>query len=415
MEKVIKFTKYRKFAYMFSILLFISFIAITYMKGGMVWGIDFLGGAKVTARFSKNVTLTDIKNTLSENGISVSVQKVGDEDKNEYLIYSKLLDRPVYDFMGSEFSGSYTAEDLVKSIVNDKYDIAPPVEAEGGLNSVKWLNDLLVNPNFYKTWVSVKGIKLEGEMATAVAEIEKLSDFSTNISSAEKLIKLNRSILEKTYPDKTPKSEINNGSSDRTHALIWRIISFKYSDAEELAVETVGPSIGDYLRKSALKLGLMAMIMMTIYLAFRFEFKFSVGAMAALVHDVTLSFLLCGVLGIEMDVPVIAALLTIFGYSVNDTIVVFDRIRENMAVKHSVKFSHVVDMAISQTLSRTILTSATTLFSVLAILVFGGDTIRNFAIVLLFGISIGTYSSIFIASPVILAWEKYIKKNKEVY
>ncbi|HOH38515.1 MAG TPA: protein translocase subunit SecF, partial [Spirochaetota bacterium] len=100
---------------------------------------------------------------------------------------------------------------------------------------------------------------------------------------------------------------------------------------------------------------------------------------------------------------------------VNDTIVVFDRIRENMAVKHSVKFSHVVDMAISQTLSRTILTSATTLFSVLAILVFGGDTIRNFAIVLLFGISIGTYSSILVASPVILAWEKYIKKNKEVY
>jgi len=414
-EKVIKFTKYRKFAYMFSILLFLSFIAVTYMKGGMVWGIDFLGGAKITVRFAKNVTLTDIKNSLSENNINASVQKVGEEDKNEYLIYSKLLDRPVYDFMGSEFSGSYTAEELVKSIVNDKYDIPAPVESEGGLNSIKWLNDLLINPNFYKSWITVKGIKLEGETAASVAELDKLSDFSTNIASAEKLIKLNRSILEKTYPDKTPKSEVNNGSSDRTHALIWRVINFKFSDAEELAVETVGPSIGDYLRKSALKLGLMAMIMMTIYLAFRFEFKFSIGAMVALMHDVVLSFLLCGVLGIEMDVPVIAALLTIFGYSVNDTIVVFDRIRENMAVKHSVKFSHVVDMAISQTLSRTILTSATTLFSVLAILVFGGDTIRNFAIVLLFGISIGTYSSIFVASPVILAWEKYVKKNKEVY
>jgi len=414
-EKVIKFTKYRKFAYMLSALLLVSFIAITYMRGGLVWGIDFLGGAKVTVRFAKDVSMTDIKNTLSENEINASVQKVGDEDRNEYLIYSKLLDRPVYDFMGSEFSGTYSAEDLVKSIVDDKYDVAPPVETEGGLNSVKWLNDLLVNPNFYKSWITVKGMKLEGDMAASVAEIEKLSDFSTNLASAEKLIKLNRSILEKTYPDKTPKSEVNNGSSDRTHALIWRIVSFKFSGAEELAVETVGPSIGDYLRKSALKLGLMAMIMMTIYLAFRFEFKFSVGAMAALLHDVALSFFLCGVLGLEIDVPVIAALLTIFGYSVNDTIVVFDRIRENMAVKHSVKFSHVVDMAISQTLSRTILTSATTLFSVLAILVFGGDTIRSFAIVLLFGITIGTFSSIFVASPIVLAYEKYIKKNKEVY
>ncbi|MBP7902398.1 MAG: protein translocase subunit SecF [Spirochaetes bacterium] len=415
MEKVIRFTKYRKFAYMLSVLLLVSFIAITYMRGGLVWGIDFLGGAKVTARFAKNVTLADIKKTLSESGISASVQKVGDEDKNEYLIYSKLLDRPVYDFMGSEFTGANSANELVNSIVNDKYDVAAPVEADGGLNAVKWLNDLLVNPNFYKSWITVKNIKLEGDMASAVAELDKLSDFSTNLASAEKLIKFNRSILEKTYPDKTPKSEINNGSSDRTHALIWRIISFKYSDAEELAVETVGPSIGDYLRKSALKLGLMAMIMMTIYLAFRFEFKFSVGAMVALLHDVALSFFLCGVLGLEIDVPVIAALLTIFGYSVNDTIVVFDRIRENMAVKHSVKFSHVVDMAITQTLSRTILTSATTLFSVLAILVFGGDTIRNFAIVLLFGISIGTFSSIFVASPIVLAYEKYIKKNKEVY
>ena len=174
MEKVIKFTKYRKFAYMFSALLLVSFIAITYMKGGMVWGIDFLGGAKVTARFAKDVTLTDIKNTLSENGINASVQKVGEDEKNEYLIYSKLLDRPVYDFMGSEFSGSYTADELVKSIVNDKYDIAPPVEAEGGLNSVKWLNDLLVNPNFYKSWITVKGIKLEGEMASQRLQIESL-------------------------------------------------------------------------------------------------------------------------------------------------------------------------------------------------------------------------------------------------
>lgn len=413
MEKIIKFTSYRKIAYIFSLALLIIFASGTYMKGGFVWGIDFRGGVKITARFSKDVTIADIKSKLEAENLSLSIQKFGDDANNDYLIYSKLIDRPVYDFMGSEFSGAYKAETLVEAVVNDKYEIPVPDKNTETLNAVNWLNDILVNPSFYRSWVKVKNIKPEGEMAAQIAELDKIQDFSKDIPASEKLIKLSRSILEITYPDITPKSNVNNGSSDRSHAILWRIIKFNFPQTESLAVETVGPSIGESLRKDAVKLGIIAMIMMTIYLAFRFEFKFSVGAMIALVHDVTLSFLLCGLLGIEIDVPVIAALLTIFGYSVNDTIVVFDRIRENLSVGHSAKFSNVIDRAVSQTLSRTILTSATTIFAILSILIFGGDTIKNFAIVLLFGISIGTYSSIFVASPVVLAWEKYIKKNKE--
>ncbi len=174
--------------------------------------------------------------------------------------------------------------------------------------------------------------------------------------------------------------------------------------------ESVGPAIGDYLKKSAWKLAIMAVLMMTIYLAFRFEFKYSVGAMAALLHDILVSVAFCGAVGIEIDIPVIAALLTLYGYSVNDTIVVFDRIRETNELKGKQIFGEVINKAITQTLSRTIITTLTTMFAVLSLFFLGGEVLHNFATVLLFGLIVGTYSSIFIASPVVLWWNKWRTK-----
>ena len=171
-------------------------------------------------------------------------------------------------------------------------------------------------------------------------------------------------------------------------------------------METVGPAIGKFLRESAIKLFAVAMILITFYLTFRFEFKYSVGAMAALIHDLAFSVAFCGVAGIEINIPVIAAFLTIFGYSVNDTIVIFDRIRENVEVKLKTTFLDVINKSISQSFTRTMLTSLTTFFAILAFYILGGDVINDFALVLLFGVFIGTYSSIYIASPVLLGWEK---------
>ena len=177
-----------------------------------------------------------------------------------------------------------------------------------------------------------------------------------------------------------------------------------------MSVETVGPAIGDFLRKTAVKLFLVTLVLITFYLTFRFEFKFSVGAIVALVHDLSLSVAFCGMMGVEINIPVIAAFLTIFGYSVNDTIVVFDRIRENIEVKSKQTFIEVINKSISQSISRTLLTSLTTLFAVFSLYILGGDVINDFALVLLFGIVVGTYSSIYIASPVLLGWEKIFSK-----
>jgi len=172
-------------------------------------------------------------------------------------------------------------------------------------------------------------------------------------------------------------------------------------------VEFVGPQVGDELAKAGLMAVLVAMIAILLYVTFRFEFRFALGADAALLHDITLIVGLFAVTGKEFSLPVVAAILTVIGYSLNDTIVVFDRIRENFALnrkrKHALDEVSVVNRSVNQTLSRTLMTSLTTLLVVLALLFLGGEVIHDFAFALTAGILVGTYSSIYIASPVMLA------------
>ncbi len=189
------------------------------------------------------------------------------------------------------------------------------------------------------------------------------------------------------------------------------VIQNNFQNVEILSIETVGPAIGNFLKKSAGKLIALSIIIMTLYLAFRFELKYSIGAMVALLHDVILSVLFCGFAGIEINIPIVAAILTIYGYSVNDTIITFDRVRENLQIKTRQTFIDVIDKSITQTISRTLLTALTTLFAVFALYMIGGEGINEFATVLLFGIIIGTYSSMYIASPFVLYWEKLTLKK----
>lgn len=171
--------------------------------------------------------------------------------------------------------------------------------------------------------------------------------------------------------------------------------------------ESVGPKIGQELVWAAVRAILLAMVLILVYIMFRFEFRFGVGAVAALFHDVIITLGLFSVLDIEITIPIIAALLTIIGYSLNDTIVVFDRIRENLKTfKRSVgNYGGVVNQSINETLSRTIVTSGTTLIVVIVLYFFGGEIIKGFAFALIAGIVVGTYSSIFVASPILVEWE----------
>lgn len=171
--------------------------------------------------------------------------------------------------------------------------------------------------------------------------------------------------------------------------------------------EKVGPKIGHELIFGALKAIGWAMILILLYIMWRFEFKFSIGAIAALAHDVIITIGIFSVLEIEISAPIIAAVLTIVGYSLNDTIVVYDRIRENLktAKKDADQLTETVNSSLNQVLSRTVVTSGTTLIVVLVLYFFGGEVLRTFALALIIGIIIGTYSSIFIASPIIVDWK----------
>lgn len=298
MEKTINFLKYKYIAFAFSLILLCVFVIGTVTRGGLVYGIDFAGGTKIIAQFKDPaVNEGTIREALSD--YSPTVQQIGEDFKNEYIITFKLI--------------------------------------------------------------------ASGSDAVSGAELEKQSKIKIDLNSK--------------FPGVIIQSE-----------------------------ENVGPAIGAFLKKSAIKLFLVALILMTLYLTFRFEFKYSMGSMGALVHDIILCLAFCGFAGVEISIPVIAALLTIFGYSVNDTIVIFDRVRENTQVKSKELFTEVVNKSITQSVSRTLLTSLTTLFAVMSLYLLGGEVLNDFALVLFFGIVIGTYSTVYLASPILIGWEKMRSK-----
>jgi len=181
----------------------------------------------------------------------------------------------------------------------------------------------------------------------------------------------------------------------------------EHGDVELLEADTIGPVIGRELRTQAFWALLLASLGIIIYVSFRFEFKYAVAALIALYHDAIITTGIIALLWRNIETPFIAAILTIMGYSINDTIVIFDRIRENIK-KHGgkkKKFSEIINISISETLARSINTVLTTMIVVLCVLFFGGETLKDFALVLLIGFAIGAYSSIFLASPIIAAWE----------
>ena len=191
-------------------------------------------------------------------------------------------------------------------------------------------------------------------------------------------------------------------SADISNEII-KVLKQSGQSVEIRRVEFVGPQVGEDLQEDGGLAMIYALIMIFIYIAFRFQRLFSVGAIAALVHDVTITIGFFSVLQLDFDLTVLAALLAVIGYSLNDTIVVFDRIRENFRRMRKVSPVEVINASLNQTLSRTLMTSLTTLLVLSALFFLGGEIIRSFSTALIIGVIIGTYSSIYVASPVTLA------------
>jgi preprotein translocase subunit SecF len=182
--------------------------------------------------------------------------------------------------------------------------------------------------------------------------------------------------------------------------------------AEVRRVELVGPKVGSELRNRATLAILYALVGILIYISLRFEFKFAVGAVAALVHDVLITLGVFSLLGLEVTLPVVAALLTIVGYSLNDTIVIYDRIREDRRKMYGKSFVDIVNTSLNESLSRTIVTSVTTLVVVICLFAFGGEVIRDFAFALMIGVIVGTYSSLYVASPLVVEWQVHAEARR---
>lgn len=206
-------------------------------------------------------------------------------------------------------------------------------------------------------------------------------------------------------------------SSENMESLAGRVqatLERKYgaSKLEIRRTEMVGPQVGKDLRNKGAQAVLFAIAGMLVYISFRFEFRFGVGAIVATAHDVLITLGLMSLFNLEIDLTVIAGFLALVGYSVNDTVIVCDRIRENMGKLHNRPLAEIVNRSINETLSRTIMTSGLTLLSVIALYTVGGSVIHNFAFVLMAGIIVGTYSSIFVASPILIFWEEWRNKRQ---
>ena len=198
------------------------------------------------------------------------------------------------------------------------------------------------------------------------------------------------------------KLEKQKGEDEKQIEVIKKVKQVLPLDVDYRRIEFVGPKVGDELKAMGIKAILFSLFAMFIYIWFRFSgWEFGIGALVALIHDVLTTIGFFAVSQIEFNLSSIAAILTIAGYSINDTVVVFDRIRENINKTENLSFKDLLNKSINQTLSRTLMTSITTLIALLALFILGGEVIKGFILAMIWGVLIGTYSSIFIASPLI--------------
>lgn len=214
--------------------------------------------------------------------------------------------------------------------------------------------------------------------------------------------------VERQDVDQTDSEDVDDDAEETAQqdaaAQVQNALRTLLGDGIEFRkIEVVGPTVsGELIQKGAIAV-VLAITMMLIYIWFRFEWQFSLGAIAALVHDVTITLGMFAVTNLEFNLSIIAAILTIVGYSMNDTVVVYDRVRENLRKYKSRPLADILDLSINDTLSRTVMTSVTTLLALGALVLFGGEVLRGFTLAMIWGILIGTYSSIFVASPFLMA------------
>lgn len=335
-------------------------------------GIDFEGGTQVVVKTAPGMTAQDLRERLGGSDFaSVTIQEYGKPSEQQFLLRVKdaaasVSTTTVNAGEGAEAGTEGVAARLIDQLHGDLAGKALDVNAVGTTTLTEALT----------------GAGLAGEEAATAARA--VIDARTRAGGL-------LTSLDGLAADGVPEQ-----------AITWLTSNAAVGGVAVMTQESVGPEVGDELRGQAIRAVLWSMIGILIYVAFRFEIRFGIGAIVATFHDVFITLGCLAIMKVPIDTSVIAALLTVVGFSLNDTVVVFDRIREVMKITKGLSFSEVIDRSINQTLSRTVLVSGLTLVSVLALLIWGGPVLRGFAITMTVGILVGTYSSIFVASPVVL-------------
>ncbi len=402
---------------------------------GLNLGIDFKGGNKLIVAFTEDadVSADSLKEAVGElikektgkeaGQIEVQSFDVGDTDLQgrkvvKYQIYTELttfLTDEAADQITAAIQTGFKVASLERPAETDKFILV--LEAEAKVSTTK---DALL----------AKLTELGYPRATVVSEEERAIDMEFykeyNLSVAERA-KEGKEIPENDFETnvqvhETKKRELMAKRNDKTYTIGLQQIQAEVESAlftkfgkDKVEVESataVSPSVGADLFNKGMLAMIYAIIGILIYIGLRFDFRYSPGAVVALVHDTTITLGIFSLFGIKFTLPIISALLTIIGYSLNDTIVVYDRIRENLTKFRGMELGKLVNQSINETLSRTVLTSVTTLFVVLALLFVGGGLIKDFALALTIGVIVGTYSSVFIASPIVIKLDTYLESRK---
>jgi preprotein translocase subunit SecF len=340
---------------------------------GIKMGIEFTGGTEVHVKYAKAPNLGEIRSELNRAGFTNHlVTTIGKPEEYEVYIRLGLVSAVKEENLTPKVVTALRAEDMRQKIASGFADLN--VADEQSLKAI-----LESSPD------------LAREDAKAIA---------FGIIDARKERAIFRSVedLQGVAGMKPAAMELLR---KRSFAGPFAVRSESY----------IGPAIGRELVRKAILAVLGSLAGMLVYIWFRFEFQWGLAAVVALVHDTAVSLLLFSLSGYEMSLPVVAAFLTLVGYSTNDTVVVFDRIRENMKLRGGDDLVGLINDSINQTLSRTIITSGLTWIVVVALLVLGGEALRPFSFVMTIGIIIGTYSSIYIASPILVVWRHYFKKR----
>ncbi|MCH7825740.1 MAG: protein translocase subunit SecF [Acidobacteria bacterium] len=351
--------------------LILASIASIVLHGGLRYGIDFSGGSQVIVLFAERPDLDLLRATLAAEGIEdLTIQEfVAQPGREEVLIRTPLTDADDAGLLGEIYSALR---------VFDSTQAGAGQELDFNTVSREVVSSRLLELNPLEFDIVV-------DLDDARAEYDRVADLGLGARDRVGLL---------SSWDAVEATDID------PRILSWMKDTFYFGGHAVVGQDFVGPQVGGELRLQTAYVMFWALLGLLAYITYRFEFRFGVGAVAALVHDVVIAVGAFSIANREFNLPVVAAFLTIIGYSLNDTVVVFDRIRENGQTQRRMPLADRINLSINQTLSRTVLTSGTTLMVVLSLFFYGGPVINNFAFALLVGVIVGTYSSIFVASPV---------------